>query len=116
MREAGNSFVAEGINAASVRWFPAGSRREKGGISSCPEMPPLMLFSERSVLERLRRLAVDQVEPVGVHHLGPRRDEVLHELLLGVLAPIDFGESAKLRVRTEDQVDTGSRPLRRLGL
>ena len=50
-----------------------------------------------------------EVEAIGVHHLGPRRHEVLRELLLRVRARIDFRESAKLGVRTEDQVDRGRR-------
>ena len=62
-------------------------------------------------MQRLR-----EVEAVGVHHLGPGRHEVLHELLLRVRAGIDFREGAKLRVRTEDQVDAGAGPLDRLGL
>src|SRR5262249_58276401 len=57
-----------------------------------------------------------EIKAVSVHHLGPRRHEVLHELLLGVRTRIDFGEGAKLRVRTEDQVDAGAGPLDRLRL
>src|ERR1700680_4302665 len=52
-----------------------------------------------------------EVEAIEVHHLGPRRHEVFHELLLRVLARIDFREGAQLRVRTEDQVDAGAGPL-----
>ncbi len=52
-----------------------------------------------------------QVEAIEVHHLGPRRHEVFHKLLLRVRARIDFREGAQLRVRTEDQVDTGAGPL-----
>ena len=33
----------------------------------------------------------------------------IHKLLLRVRARIDFREGAQLRVRTEDQVDTGAR-------
>ena len=57
-----------------------------------------------------------EIEAVGVHHLGPRRHEVLHELLLRVRARIDFREGAKLRVRAEDQVDARAGPLDRFGL
>src|SRR5262249_35278901 len=57
-----------------------------------------------------------EIKAVSVHHFGPRRHEVLHELLLGVRTRIDFGEGAKLRVRTEDQVDAGAGPLDRLRL
>src|SRR5271155_3983907 len=52
-----------------------------------------------------------KVEAVQVHYLGPRRCEVLHKLLLRVPTAVNFRESAKLRVRTEDQVDTGASPL-----
>src|ERR1700704_4045268 len=57
-----------------------------------------------------------EVEAVGVHHLGPRRHEVFHKLLLRVRARIDFREGAQLRVRTEDQVDTRAGPLDRIRL
>ena len=43
-----------------------------------------------------------EVEAVGVHHLSPRRYEVLHKLLLRVRASIDLGQSPELGVRTED--------------
>ena len=61
-------------------------------------------------------LLAGNVEAVGVHHLGPRRHEVLRELLLRVRAAIDFREGAQLRVRAEDQVDAGAGPLDRFGL
>src|SRR5260370_26947968 len=40
-----------------------------------------------------------------------RSHEICHKLLLGVRARIDFREGTQLRVRTEDQVDTGAGPL-----
>jgi len=46
-----------------------------------------------------------------IQYLGPRRYEVLHKLLFRVRARIDFRKGAQLRVRTEDQVDTGPGPL-----
>src|SRR5438128_788014 len=52
-----------------------------------------------------------EVEALQVHHLGPRRHEVFHELLLRVRARIDFREGAQLRVRTKNQVDSGAGPL-----
>src|SRR5262249_58588305 len=39
-----------------------------------------------------------------------------YKLLLRIRAPVDFGQRAQLRVRTEDQVDTGAGPLDLLGL
>src|ERR1700749_4734486 len=68
----------------------------------------------------IRRSAFSQIsgeiEAVGVHHLGPRRHEVLHELLFRIRHAIDFRERTKLRVRAEDQVDAGGGPLDRVGL
>src|SRR5579862_374800 len=55
-------------------------------------------------------LSICHVKAIQIHHLGPRCNEVLHKLLLGVRARIDFGESAKLRVRAENQVHPGCSP------
>src|SRR5262249_15564264 len=57
-----------------------------------------------------------EIEAVGVHDLGPRRNEVLCELLLRIRTRIDFREGTKLGVRTEDQIDAGAGPLGRLCL
>jgi hypothetical protein len=57
------------------------------------------------------RIRSGEVEAVKVHDLVPRRDKVVHELLLGVLASIDFRQGPELGVRTEDEVDTGAGPL-----
>jgi hypothetical protein len=43
-------------------------------------------------------LSPHKIETIGVHHLGPGGDEVMHELLLRVGAAIDLGEGAKLRM------------------
>src|SRR6266700_1365041 len=51
------------------------------------------------------------VEAILVHQLAPRRHEVFRKLLLRVGARIDFREGTELRVRTEDQIDTGGDPL-----
>ena len=53
-----------------------------------------------------------QIEAIRVHHLGPGRHEVAHELLLGVVAGVDLGQRPQLRVRAEDEVDAGAGPLR----
>ena len=58
-----------------------------------------------------RRQASDRVEPVEVHHLDPRRDEVADELLPRVVARVDLGERAQLGVRPEDEVDPAAGPL-----
>src|SRR5690606_20135692 len=61
-------------------------------------------FVSRLRSGRLVILRVTQVEPVGVHHLGPGPDEVLDELLLPALLGIDLALRAQLGVRAEDQV------------
>jgi hypothetical protein len=57
------------------------------------------------------RIVTGEVEPVEVHHLDPRRDEVVHELLPRVIARVDLGERAQLGVRPEDEVDAAAGPL-----
>src|SRR5271157_201995 len=52
-----------------------------------------------------------EVEAIQVHYLAPCRYKVAYELLLPVAACIHFREGAELRVRTEDQIDYGARPL-----
>src|SRR5262249_55780087 len=56
------------------------------------------------------------IESIEVHHLAPRCDEVLHELLLRVVAGIDLGDRAELRVRTEHEIDAAAGPLERVRL
>src|SRR5690606_15200683 len=56
-----------------------------------------------------------QVEPVQVHHLVPRRDEVVDELLLRVVGRVDLGDRPQLRVRPEDEVDPAGGPLELAG-
>ncbi len=90
----------------SFRWT-AGSQREDAPSRSRPRAD---LMTGYAALRK--SIAAGEVEAIGVHHLGPGRDEVLHELLLRVRAGIDFGEGAQLRVRTEDQVDARAGPLR----
>src|SRR6202048_2319183 len=75
-------------------------------LSFCGTLEALQSFSPGS----------DEVVTTEVHHLVPRRHEVFHKLLLRVRAGIDFRESAQLRVRTEDQIDTRAGPLDRVGL
>src|SRR3954451_9139452 len=45
-----------------------------------------------------------EVEPVELHHLGPRGHEVLDELRPRVLAGVDLGERPQLAVGAEDEV------------
>src|SRR5262249_20294633 len=91
-----------------------------------------MVFGTSQTFTRLRRICVStgcsvaapleklskaspqrsgKVEAIEVHHLGPRRREVLRELLLRVRARIDFREGAQLRVRAEDEVNASAGPL-----
>jgi len=52
-----------------------------------------------------------KVEAVEVHDLVPGGHEVVHEILIGVVARIDLGERPELGVGAEDQVDAGAGPL-----
>src|SRR5712691_6562253 len=52
-----------------------------------------------------------KVEAIEVHHLGPRRDEVLDELRLRIRASVDLREGPELGVRTEDEIDARAGPL-----
>src|SRR4029077_17237763 len=52
-----------------------------------------------------------QVVAIEVHHLGPRRDEVLDELRLRIRASVDLRQGPELGVRTEDEIDTRAGPL-----
>jgi hypothetical protein len=61
-------------------------------------------------LEKVARLKSGKIEAISVHHLDPRRCEVLHKLLARLRARINFGKGAQLGVRTEE-VDTGAGPL-----
>src|SRR5689334_8703188 len=64
----------------------------------------------RRIRPRAQAVGSWPVEAVEVHHLDPRRHEVLDELLLRVGAGIDLRQGAELRVRAEDQVGTGAGP------
>ena len=56
--------------------------------------------ADDSLLRRHRegRFAINEVEAVEVHHLGPRLGEVLHELFSPVGRPINLRERPELRV------------------
>src|SRR5215475_2423525 len=49
-----------------------------------------------------------EIEAVRVHHLVPRGHEVVHELCLRVAGAVHLGERPELRVRPENEVDTGA--------
>jgi hypothetical protein len=66
------------------------------------------------VTEKTLLLSLD-IKAVQVHDLGPRRNEILHKLLLRICATIDLRDSTQLSVRSEDQISAGSSPLDGLG-
>src|SRR5436190_12334100 len=73
--------------------------RSRFRISARGRGPPLMPIGECAAGVSRRRLvpiSSGEVEAIEVHHLGPCRDEVLHELLLRIVARIDFRERAEL--------------------
>src|SRR5678816_371732 len=72
---------------------------------------PSLKVAERLCRDHARSPASGQVVAIQVHHLGPRSHEILDKRLLRVVTRIDFGECPKLRVGTEDKVDTGTGPL-----
>ena len=51
-----------------------------------------------------------EIEAVKVHDLVPSSYEIVHELCLRVGCPVDLGESTKLRIGPEDEIDTGAVP------
>src|SRR6476660_5075057 len=57
----------------------------------------------------------DNIKPIEVHHLVPRRHEVAHELLPRIVAGIDLRERTQLGVRTEEEIDAAAGPLLRCG-
>src|SRR5215510_13386351 len=54
-----------------------------------------------------------EVVAIEVHHLGPRRDEVLDELRLRIRASVDLRQGSELGIRTEDEIDARAGPLER---
>src|SRR5689334_11066778 len=76
------------IDSRSDLPFSRGGRssNEKGR----PTGPPFQFCQPRI----LRRLLSQKVVAVEIHHLGPGRHKVLHELLFGVRAAIDFRKGA----------------------
>src|SRR5205814_413108 len=58
----------------------------------------------------LAALTSGDVEPVQVHHLRPRSDEIGDELGLRIGGGVDLGHGAQLRVRAEDEIDARAGP------
>ena len=91
----------------------AGSKnRSRNSPSAPPRAICYLLFAVRRASGESRS---GEIEAVEVHHLGPRSDKVLHELLLGIAAAVDFGKSPELGVRSKDEVNYGGRPLQVAG-
>jgi hypothetical protein len=61
----------------------------------------------RSPNPGIHPLRSDEVEAIEIHDLVPRRDEIIHERLLGVVTGVDLRQSPELGVRTEDEIDGG---------
>ena len=67
--------------------------------------------SSRCLSRAVFDLLGDDVEAIGVHDFAPSSHEVVDEFLLVIILGVDFGVSAKNRVRTEDEIDAGGHPL-----
>ena len=55
--------------------------------------------------------SVDEVKAIKVHHLVPDPNEIMHELLVRVLASIDLRKSPELSVRAKDEIGASGCPL-----
>src|SRR5271170_6175069 len=89
--------------------MPHISPQKAGGDMGHPYL--WLMQIKQLVVVRLSCLRLRDVEAIEVHHLVPRGHEVLHKRLLRVAACIDFRDSAKLGVGTEDEIDYGASPL-----
>ena len=101
---------------ANTNWKPAVEPRRQ---TRCHSATKLDLRKHKRAAHRWTalsfRLRSREVEAIEVHHLVPGRHKVTHEDLLRVAARIHFGERSELRVRPEDEIDNGARPLRIAG-
>lgn len=52
---------------------------------------------------------------IEVHDFVPCAYELAHKLLAGVVARVDFGDGAQLRVRAENEIDSCCGPIRFAG-
>jgi hypothetical protein len=92
--------VIAGLDPAiPIMWH--GCTSVSGMAGSSPAMT-IRWGTRSSAQERnARRPQSGEVEAIRVHHLGPRRREVVDELLLRVVLGIGLGKGPKLRVRAE---------------
>jgi len=65
-----------------------------------------------SLRRKRRKPRLGKVEAVRVHDLVLGRHEVLHELLLCIVLPVDLCDRAQLQVRAEGEIDVGAGPLK----
>src|SRR5215469_17056060 len=54
-----------------------------------------------SILRKTSRPRSGKIEAIGVHHLRPRRHEVVDKLRFRIVGAVDLGKGAQLGVRTE---------------
>ena len=75
---------------------------------------PTRVISVDCALDALRSFSHCRIEvkAIEIHHLGPGGHEVVDELLLRIVAGVDFRNGPKLRVRTEDEIDSASVSMR----
>src|SRR5688572_27279506 len=108
--------VSESATPAQVSSTSSPSRY---AATCSPTSAPLPTSSSSSAWTRSTVLRVSstvvpgaKVEAVEVYHLVPGRHEVTNELLLRVAARVNLGERPQLRVRAENEIGRGGRPLR----
>ena len=95
-------FICESIWSSTPRGSePKGNDPDPSHLLSCAQKIRVVAFSsEPSVFGLVIYRCM--VEAIQVHHLRPRGDEVLHELLLRIRTSVHLGQSSQLRVRAED--------------
>src|ERR1700733_12836279 len=94
----------------STSWWPSSRKRSALRPSGSPGAVGGPVRPPTAKHPRSR-----QVEPIEVHHLRPRRDEVPYELLARVVAGVDLGHRPQLGVRAEHEVGAAAGPLQLAG-
>ena len=106
--EGGDQFGDEGgsgrIAGYRITAVCADNGRRSAGVAAPWDLRdfdpvPITRCVDAAALEKpskTRPLRSGEVEAIGIHHLGPRGDEILHEFLLRVVRAIDFRECAEL--------------------
>src|SRR5687768_5235444 len=88
--------------------FQTGRAWRRDGIGRTKEKPAGLTAG---LSLRHAETGLAKIEAVGVHHLGPRLDEVAHELFLIAALGIDLGGRPQLAVRPEDEIGACGAPL-----